>query len=100
MMLVVMIIGTTLTAVKIVMMMIVDPCGKIHVSGLKTHLPHWCIVVVYYCCNIGIGIMYCPQVKRVGDTVLGMATQCVQVNPSLYNVKMVLFANSNVIVTH
>ena len=48
MMLVVMIIGTTLTAVK--MMMIVDPCGKIHVSGLKTHLLHWyidwCIVVV------------------------------------------------------
>ena len=51
MMLVVMIIGTTLTAVKMVMMMmIVDPCGKIHVGGLKTHLLHWyidwCIVVV------------------------------------------------------
>ena len=52
MMLVVMIIGTTLTAVKMMMMMmmIVDPCGKIHVSGLKTHLLHWyidwCIVVV------------------------------------------------------
>ena len=47
MMLMVMIIVTTLTAV---MMMIVDPCGKIHVAGLKTHLLHWyidwCIVVV------------------------------------------------------
>ena len=81
MMLVVMIIGPTLTAVM--MMMIVDSCGKIHVAGLKTHLLHWyidwCIVVVYYCCNIGIGNMSCSQVKRVGDTVLGMATQCVQV---------------------
>ena len=43
MMLVVMIIGTTLTAVKMMMMMkmIVDPYGKIYVAGLKTHLLHW-----------------------------------------------------------
>lgn len=36
-------------------------------------LNYWNINSVYFVC-----LLYTAEVKRVGDTVLGMATQCVQ----------------------